>query len=113
MSILIINYLQVHNYYFRSKSATYIRDGATAPVHNINDAKKKILDCLGELSNIHTFLNSEERVEIDLENQLQLVGDIKNRDCCNRNFPHLHATLNGIPIILQLNKVGNFRMILT
>lgn len=66
------------------------------------------MECLQELSSIRTFVNSAcpELPEIDMQNQLEIVGGLtKSRECCKRNFPHIHATLNGIPVVLQLNKV--------
>lgn len=96
----------LNNIPFRSQSATYVREGTPSNVSNIDEAKQKIMDCLNELSNIRTFLKTTASTELDMENQLEIVGSVaKGRDCCDRNFPHIHATLNGIPVVLQLNKV--------
>lgn len=103
---MCVYFFMLINVVFRSKSATYVRDGTPSTVSNIDEAKQKIMECLNELSNIRVFLNTTSPTELDMENQLQLIGSLANkRDCCDKTFPHIHATLNGIPIVLQLNEV--------
>lgn len=90
----------------KSKSTTIIQNGNAGNINSLDEAKKCILDCLAELSEVRKFLKRTQQKELDMENQIVVTGDMKSRECCEReNKSHVHATLNGIPIVLQLNEV--------
>lgn len=95
-----INNIQVTG----SKSISTVKSARR--INDMTDAKRCILECLEELSEVRKFLKAANNAELDLQSKIQLEGSPENKDCCTIDGDtHLHAKLNGIPVILKLNQV--------
>ncbi|KAF5289195.1 hypothetical protein FQR65_LT00081 [Abscondita terminalis] len=74
-------------------------------ITDASGARRCILECLYELTEVRRHLkisNSKEEVEENSNN----VSTMSRVNCCdNQESPHLHAKLNGVPIVLTLNKM--------
>lgn len=76
-------------------------------VTDVEDAKTCFLECLNELAHLQEFLKGKHYgAELDLANQVVLTKLSPDESCCKeRGTQHLHAKLNGIPVVLKLNQV--------
>lgn len=75
-------------------------------VTDISGARRCILECLVELAEVRKYLkNVDNGEEVDMINQIRLTGYPKKECCSRQDIPHLHAKLNGIPIVVKLNQV--------
>lgn len=69
-------------------------------------AKLTVLQCLKELADIQDFLKNREGDDLNLASQVLLTKLSRDETCCkDQDISHLHATLNGIPVVLKLKQV--------
>lgn len=82
--------------------------GSNRKITDINEAKQCIIDCLQHLSQVRQFLKDVNGLELDMQNNIELEGSPANKECCriDGTNTHIHAKLNGVPVILKLNKVN-------
>lgn len=63
-------------------------------------AHERAAKCLQTLSDVQAYLEAVCGGNVDLLNLFELAELPETHDCGHRGLPHLHATLNGIPVIL-------------
>lgn len=85
----------------RSKSCTNVSD---SKINSLQQAKQTILDCLAELSEVRKFLREVCKLEASLESSIEIQEEPCGKECCRQDTNHIHAKLNGIPVVLKMNK---------
>lgn len=75
---------------------------------SVEEAKAQATKCLQTLANVQQYFERNQRDnELDLTNKFHLV-DLPEKDTCGKKAePHIHAFLNGIPVILTLGGSKN------
>lgn len=69
---------------------------------SFEQAKEEATRCLTTLANVQQYVERNHKgKEIDLVETFQMVGTAEKDTCGRKALPHLHAKLNGIPVILS------------
>lgn len=83
-----------------------IEEPKAPKVTDLEAAKLAVLECLRELAEIQDFFENKTDQEVNLASQVLLTKLSRDETSCkNREIQHLHATLNGIPVVLKLKQV--------
>lgn len=67
---------------------------------SVQQAKEQAEKCLKTLANVQSYLEATRYEEIDLTHAFELIEVPEREICGQRGLPHLHALLNGIPVLL-------------
>lgn len=74
-------------------------------MQDVETAKQNLLECLTELAEIREYFTQNADEKVDITSQIVVTKLSSDEACCKRqNIPHLHALLNGVPVVLKLNK---------
>lgn len=88
-----------------SKQSCFVEPKKKPKVRDVETAKQNLLECLTELAEIRQFFTENVDEKVDITSQIILTKSSTDESCCERkNIPHLHALLNGVPVVLKLNK---------
>lgn len=64
------------------------------------------MKCLQTLADVQQYFERNQKDEIDLTNKFALVDQPERDTCGKKAEPHIHALLNGIPVILTLGAIS-------
>lgn len=67
---------------------------------SVEQAQEQAMKCLESLANVQQYFETVHYQEVDLTRLFEMI-EVPEKDVCGkRGLPHIHARLNGIPVIL-------------
>lgn len=88
-------------------SCTRCRKETSNTFGSVEEAQAQAKKCLETLANVQQYIEKCKGGEIDLTNKLILTDTLEKNNCGKQSIPHMHALLNGVPVILMSMQVKN------